>query len=59
MTLKEIRQKASNIGVKNYSKFRKYELIKEIQTCEGNIPCFGVIPDCQEYGCLWRGECQG
>ncbi len=59
MTLREIRKKASTIGVKNYSKYRKHELIKEIQNCEGNMPCFGAIPDCREYGCLWRGECQG
>jgi hypothetical protein len=58
MTLREIRKKASELGVKNYSRFRKYELIKQIQDSEGNVPCFGAIPDCSQYECLWRPECQ-
>lgn len=59
MTLREIRKKASDLGVKNYSRFRKHELIKEIQSSEGNAPCFKEISDCMESHCLWRRECKG
>ncbi len=45
-------------GVKNYSKLKKAELIRTIQTHEGNAPCFQAITDCREDDCLWRPDCQ-
>jgi hypothetical protein len=58
MTLKKIREKARTVGVKNYSRYRKSDLIRAIQAREGNSACFGSIRDCWEFGCLWREECQ-
>lgn len=58
MTLKEIRDKAKSLGVKNYSKMNKADLIKAIQMAEGNSPCFQEITDCRQYDCCWMGDCQ-
>ena len=58
VTKKELLEKASGIGLKGVSKFRKLELIHAIQTAEGNTPCFGKIPDCWEFDCQFGGECQ-
>ncbi len=58
MTLKQIREKARTIGVKNITRYRKERLIREIQELEGNSPCFKNINDCHEGGCLWREDCQ-
>jgi hypothetical protein len=58
MTLKEIRDKARTVGVKNYTRIRKESLIRVIQEMEGNAPCFKGINNCGESGCLWRDECQ-
>ncbi|RJR47629.1 MAG: hypothetical protein C4567_00985 [Deltaproteobacteria bacterium] len=59
MILKDIRAKARDLGVKNYSKLRKDDLIRAIQVKEGNSPCHQTIKDCDQYDCLWRPECQG
>jgi hypothetical protein len=58
MTLKEIRAIAKKMGIKA-SRKRKAELIREIQTKEGNIPCFGTerVQHCGEENCLWREDC--
>lgn len=59
MTLKEIRVKARGLGVKNYSRMKKDDLIRAIQEKEGNSPCYQNIYDCWEFDCLWRLDCQG
>lgn len=58
MTLKMIREKARDTGLKNINRFKKEQLIRAIQTSEGNTPCFKGIPSCGEYRCLWREDCQ-
>jgi hypothetical protein len=58
MTLREIREKARVIGVKNYTRYKKDILIRVIQETEGNSPCFKGIGNCAEFACLWRNECQ-
>uniref|UniRef100_A0A7C5EQ78 Rho termination factor-like N-terminal domain-containing protein n=1 Tax=Desulfobacca acetoxidans TaxID=60893 RepID=A0A7C5EQ78_9BACT len=58
MNLKEIREKAKSLGVKNYSKMKKAELIKAIQQQEGNSPCYQEITDCRQYDCCWMEDCQ-
>ncbi len=59
MVVKDIRAKAREMGVKNYSKMPKTELIRAIQEKEGNAPCYqNNIADCQQHDCLWRPECQ-
>lgn len=58
MTVREIREKAKDMGVKNYTRFNKEGLIREIQKAEGNSPCFKEIENCGEYHCAWRDDCQ-
>ncbi len=59
MTLKDIRTKGKDLGVKNFSKMAKADLIRAIQEKEGNAPCFQKIFDCWQFDCLWRPDCQG
>ncbi len=58
MKLADIRTKARDLGVKNYSRLNKADLIKAIQTTEGNSPCYQEIVDCRVDNCLWEGDCQ-
>jgi hypothetical protein len=58
MTLKEIQEKARSMGLKNYTRFRKADLIRAIQEKEGNSPCYQGISDCRQYDCLWMPSCQ-
>ena len=53
----ELRDMARKLGVRNYSKMRKDELIWAIQVAEGNTDCFKRIPDCSLTECLFRKEC--
>ena len=48
--------KSKNI---NPGKHSKAELIKAIQTAEGNIVCFATAYDgvCDQAGCSWREDC--
>ncbi|HNY66438.1 MAG TPA: hypothetical protein PKM41_13465 [Deltaproteobacteria bacterium] len=58
MKIQDIRQIARRMGI-NVSAIRpKQDLIRDIQTAEGNSPCFRNIPDCGIMDCLWRGDCQ-
>ena len=59
MLLKDIKVKARELGVKNYSRMKKDELIRAVQETEGNSPCYQNIYDCGESDCLWRPDCQG
>lgn len=58
MKVIEIRTIARNLGVKNYSRLNKADLIRAVQVAEGNSPCYQQIFDCRVYDCLWREECQ-
>jgi len=58
MKVTEIRSKGRELGVKNYSKLNKKDLIHAIQVAEGNSPCFLEIYDCRVDDCLWREDCQ-
>jgi len=58
MKVMEIRTIASNLGVKNYSRMAKADLIRAVQAAEGNSPCYQQIFDCRVDDCLWREECQ-
>ncbi len=48
--------KAQNI---NPGKLSKAELIKTIQTHEGNFDCFAtaISGECDQTGCSWREDC--
>ncbi len=58
MNVTEIRTKARQLGVKNYSRLNKADLIRAIQVTEGNSPCYQQIYDCRVFDCLWRPDCQ-
>ena len=55
--VKELRQMAKGLDVKNANKLRKEDLIHAIQLAEGHVDCFGRIPDCGQSDCLFRPDC--
>ncbi len=57
MTMSQIIEKARILGVKNYSRLRKVDLIRAIQQKEGNSPCYQATSGCQEPDCLWKPGC--
>lgn len=57
-TVKSLRMMAKGLGMDNFAKLRKTELIRAIQVAEGNSPCFATINDCGEGECLFREDCQ-
>lgn len=57
LTKKFLVDMARGLGVKNAAKYRKAELIHEIQKAEGHNPCFQRIPNCGIQDCLFRSEC--
>jgi hypothetical protein len=54
----DIQAKAKALGIK-VVKQGKRELIRSIQTAEGNAPCFqsDIAPVCGVLNCLWREDC--
>lgn len=57
MTVKEIKEIAKKLGIKP-AKMNKQELIRNIQTTEGNIPCYQSDNDsCSQMDCCWRSDC--
>ncbi len=57
MKMTEIRSIAKGVGLKS-SKMKKIDLIKSIQTPEGNFPCFQTAQDyCDQEKCCWRDDC--
>jgi len=58
MALKELKEKAGNLGIKPKLGMKKAVLIRSIQTAEGNFPCFGTAKDyCDQASCCWRADC--
>ncbi len=57
MKMNEIRSLAKSLGIKSFGK-SKIELIKEIQSKQGNFDCFGTATDyCDQLECLFREAC--
>lgn len=58
MNTQEVKQIAKKLGVQS-AKMNKSELIRAIQTAEGNTPCFGIgnATECGQLTCLWREIC--
>ncbi len=57
MKLIEVQEKAKQLGIKP-KKFKKAELIRTIQTEEGNQPCFQMNGKfCDQMYCCWRDDC--
>lgn len=58
MNMQEVRFIAKERGLKS-GNMKKIDLIRLIQTEEGNFPCFATAVDsnCDQSGCLWREDC--
>ena len=56
-TIKQLREMAKGLNMKNAAKLRKEELIHAIQLAEGHADCYGRIPDCGQDDCLFRPDC--
>ncbi len=58
MKLEEIKEIAKQHDIK-VSKLKKAELVRAIQSAEGNEVCFegGKSADCGQDQCLWRVDC--
>jgi hypothetical protein len=58
MQMQEIRNIAKEIGLKT-SRLSKVDLVRQIQTAEGNFSCFAtaIDGDCDQTGCIWREDC--
>lgn len=58
MKMEEVRSIAKSQGL-NPGKLSKTELVKSIQTEEGNFDCFttAYAGECDQVGCSWREDC--
>jgi len=58
MKIQEIKEIAKKLGLKTLN-LNKGDLIRAIQTKEGNIPCFCTrhMLVCGQPACLWRDDC--
>jgi len=57
MKVMEIKQKAKALGI-NPDKMKKTEMIRAIQTAEGNTPCFGKSNGhCVHTDCCFMQDC--
>jgi hypothetical protein len=59
MKVTEIKNRAKELGVKP-GKMKKNDLVRAIQTAEGNYACFETAEDyCDQNDCIWRADCLG
>lgn len=57
MKMIEIKAKAKKMGIK-VNKLKKADLIRKIQSQEGNHPCFQTSDgSCDQKDCCWRDDC--
>ena len=57
MTMGEIKDKAKNLGI-TPGFMKKTELIRSIQSAEGNTACYGTTNGtCQWTDCCFRADC--
>lgn len=58
MKLDQIKEIAKQHDIKT-GKLKKAELVRAIQTAEGNEVCFetGRAAECGQNDCLWRADC--
>lgn len=57
MDMTEIREKARQLGIR-VGKMKKGEVVRAIQSREGNFPCFETAKDyCNQLACAWRKGC--
>jgi len=57
MNMPEVRKRAKELGVKTGG-IKKSDIIRDIQTKEGNTPCFQTgMKTCDQSNCCWRSDC--
>ncbi|MCK5341674.1 MAG: hypothetical protein KAJ60_11390, partial [Desulfobulbaceae bacterium] len=57
MKMAEVKEKAKALGM-DPGKMKQADLIREIQSTEGNFPCFQTgLVSCDQFLCCWRGDC--
>ena len=57
MTVKELQKKARTLSIRPDG-LKKAQLIRAIQSAEGNFECFGTaIDSCDQTNCLFRKDC--
>jgi hypothetical protein len=57
MKMQEIRAMAKGLGVNSFGK-SKIDLIREIQSKEGNFDCYATSNGyCDQLGCIFRASC--
>ncbi|OGQ97753.1 MAG: hypothetical protein A2521_02305 [Deltaproteobacteria bacterium RIFOXYD12_FULL_57_12] len=57
MLMKEIKKKARELGLQP-GRSNKTEMIRAIQTQEGNSPCFQTAQNfCDQQQCCWQNDC--
>lgn len=58
MQMQEIRNMAKSMGLKT-SRLSKVNLVREIQSAEGNFECFATTQNgfCDRQDCVWRDDC--
>lgn len=58
MNIKTIRQLAKTLKV-DTNQLSKTELIRKIQSTEGNFDCYGSAStgECDQLECAWRDDC--
>jgi hypothetical protein len=52
-----LKDMAKNLGVTNFSKLNKTDLVHRIQIAEGYTPCYGSTSVCSQTQCLFRSSC--
>ncbi len=59
MSVFEVQKMAKSLGIEDFWRRPKDDLIKMIQLAEGNFDCFGsgVLTQCNQADCLWRSDC--
>lgn len=57
MKMADVQMKAKKLGIKT-RKLKKADLIRQIQTKEGNHACFQQsVGSCDQEDCCWRKDC--
>ena len=58
MKMQEVREKAKKLGLKPGKIKKKVNLIRAIQSEEGNLPCYQTeVGSCDQTDCCWRDDC--
>jgi hypothetical protein len=59
MKADELKEKAKKLGLKVAPKAKKVEIVRAIQTAEGNNACYqtGMMSGCSQNQCCWREDC--